>query len=143
MVSVKKRVFETPSRPMPPNFGTPLTPNELAALKKYLSDLEKTPDPTVSPTATQPGEPATPVVKFSEVKPYFSTYCGATGGCHGPTNEATGPYVTLEQIKPARSKLRARMVRTDSGKMPKEGSPQPADAEKTKMLDWLQNGSDD
>lgn len=33
---VRRRVFNSPENPMPPKFGTPLTENELQALKGYL-----------------------------------------------------------------------------------------------------------
>jgi mono/diheme cytochrome c family protein len=74
---VRIRVFESPSDPMPPDFGTPLTTNELAALKKYIADLKAaaTPAPTVKPGET--------VVTLSAA---YTSNCAV---CHGATGTET------------------------------------------------------
>ena len=74
---VRIRVFESPSDPMPPDFGTPLTTNELAALKKYIADLKASATP--APTA-KPGET---VVTLS------AAYASNCAVCHGATGTET------------------------------------------------------
>lgn len=74
---VRIRVFESPADPMPPDFGTPLTENETAALKKYLDDLKAAATP--APTA----KPGTTTVTLS------AAYTSLCKSCHGAQGEST------------------------------------------------------
>jgi mono/diheme cytochrome c family protein len=73
---VEARVFKKPDDPMPPDFGTPLTDNERAALKKYLANLKTEVTPTPTP---EPGEKT-----LTLSAEYTSEGCN---GCHGPKGE--------------------------------------------------------
>jgi mono/diheme cytochrome c family protein len=130
-LSVKLRVFGTPSNPMPPNFATPLTSNERAALKKYI-DLN-----VVSPLVTHCTTVSTTTKTYADVSAVFQFSCA---GCHTAGGEYEAlKLTTLDEIKAARESVLDRMGEKT---MPPTRDAFDDSAERTNAIEWLCAGSD-
>ena len=94
--SIYFKVFEDTAYPMPPNFATPLTTDEKAALKKYLENkgFGKT---KICPTdVSSPGT-------YADVKSTIDSSC-ATAGCHAASSTTLYALNNLDHVKLYRSK---------------------------------------
>jgi Cytochrome C oxidase, cbb3-type, subunit III len=80
---VWERVFRSPDKPMPPDFGTPLSSSERLALKKYLSinGVDTTVTTPATPGPGGGGGGGTPTVELS------GAYRDKCQSCHGVQGE--------------------------------------------------------
>lgn len=130
-VSVKSRVFDSPDNPMPPNFATPLTSDELAALKKYIEDN------TTSPLVTYCASVTTTTKTYTDVTATFQSNCTS---CHSPSG--TYPSVPLTTLAEVKAKRESVLERIGEKTMPPTRGAFDTAADRTAAIEWLCKGSD-
>ncbi len=126
----KSRVFESDSNPMPPNFSTPLTVNEKAALKKYLEKVI-----VVAPVGACA---TTTALTFADVKTITDQNC-ASAGCH-----VTGGYKPLTSAAEFKALKEIVLKRINEKTMPANSRSDTfkASADGVKVIEWLCAGAD-
>lgn len=132
---VAARTLEGNPTPMPPDFATPLTAREKAALKAYLATLP--PCETLTPAGTETS------LTYDDVKGSLVTDC-ASAGCHVQPGAAAN-YDLSESNKETiltRTYADKALSRIADGSMPL-GRPQWKDSEAgKKVIEWLRGGKD-
>lgn len=129
--SIKTRVFDTPTDPMPPHFATQLTDNEKAALSVYIESLSGAVPAGCTATTT--------TLAYADVSAIIDSNCSV---CH--TSGGTSPALnSLALVKTSRIRMIDRIHKKT---MPPSSSGFDtvfhASADRTKLLEWLCVGSD-
>lgn len=130
-VSVKSRVFDTPNNPMPPNFATPLTSDELAALKKYIEDN------TTSPLVKYCASVTTTTKTYTDVSATLQANCST---CHSPSGSY--PSVPLTTLAEVIAKRESVLERIGEKTMPPSRGAFDTSDDRTSLVEWLCKGSD-
>lgn len=124
----KARVFDTPTRPMPPDFATPLTSDERAAIEKYLAEKLA--------TSVFAGCPTTTALTFADVKTISDISCKV---CHSAGATPRVPLTSAAEFKAQRTQVLALIKQ---GRMPPDNPTFKNSADGQKMVEWLCAGSD-
>lgn len=128
--TILRRVFNSPENPMPPNFGTPLTDAERAALKRFLETGVTSPRVRYcTSTSSQ--------LSYPSVAPSFASNCTS---CHSSSGSmASLPLENLEQIKVVRDNI---VIQLAEKSMPPDASSFYTSSDRDNMLAWICGGSD-
>lgn len=128
VTSTKKRVFNDPENPMPPDFGTPLSASEKEGLLKYITALEERfkDEKTVETT-----------LQFSDVSTILTQKCGV---CHATATRVSPP--TLDDLEDYKANRRGVLGTIEEGSMPKNESGFNETDDGKKVMEWLRGGSD-
>ena len=134
---VQNSVFNEKPSVMPPNYGTPLSTGEKAALKKYL-DTQIAALPTPVPT---PVTATTSLTFAGDIKSITDTSC-ARSGCHSATGGSSFPLTTVAEFKANMLNFSAAensLGQIESNQMPLvDGTPAfKGSPERLKVLEWL------
>ena len=121
-----RRIFLTPTDPMPPEFGNQLSDDEKTALKKYL---------TLKGFAAQ-CTATTSTLKYSDVKDIIENRCTS---CHYAGSPLRKPLTNVEQIRDERDAAIAYLL---AKTMPDAAPEFAGSAEGKKLFEWLCAGSD-
>jgi mono/diheme cytochrome c family protein len=120
---VKARVFEDPLDPMPPDYGTPLSSEEKAALKKFVEQ-------TLTENASTGAGTGSGALTLSAA---FETHCAS---CHGDQGEGGAVSKPLPGSRQDAQGF-ITLVRAGKAGMPKFTSAQIQDADLAKDFDAL------
>ncbi len=121
-----RRVFLTPTSPMPPLFGTPLNSDEREALRKYLELKGFTAQCSVT----------TSNLKYADVKDIIDSRCAT---CHYAGSPVRKGLTTIEQMRDQRD---AAIAYLTAKTMPDAAPEFAGSADGKKLFEWLCGGSD-
>lgn len=131
--TVYSRVFESPTRPMPPNFATPLTESEKSALRTFLNAR-------ITTLSSLCGTSGSSSLNFTTASTYLTNACAA---CHNSAAPTRTQYSTLEQVKSNRLAAATRLKETSASRvMPQSNLNYKNTTEGVALINWLCFGSD-
>jgi uncharacterized membrane protein len=126
--ATRRRVFNDPERPMPPEWGTPLADSEKAGLLKYITAIEERfkDEKTVETT-----------LLFADVSTTLTQRCGV---CHSSAAKRSPP--TLDDLEDYRSSRLEVLQSIENGSMPKNETGFATSEDGKKIVEWLRGGND-
>ena len=138
---VQNSVFKAKPQVMPPNYATPLSADELAALQKYIESAL-----AAAPAAIPSSGPTSTTLTFlTDIKAITDTSC-ARSGCHSTSGGSSIPLSSAAQFKTAMANATSSntpLARINAQNMPLGNTTNFSTSDNgKKVIEWLSASSE-